>query len=188
MKEPKQYWPVDGHTKEIQQAVLAEYRGGIFHIPKDALEVKPLPPKEGFAVVAILDDSGKAIDSEYIEDHRGTTIYDESDCTKSEVVSELGLIKGGFTPDKPLTIFDERIDDKWVTNESNKYIAEYDRVDSTRRALYSQMVSPLMEEASMKQLIGTEEALLEVQELQTQALAAREKIQADNPWPTPPEA
>ncbi|AQM21491.1 hypothetical protein [Vibrio anguillarum] len=184
MIEPKQYWPVDGHTKEIQQAVLSEYRGGIFHIPKDALEVQPLPPKEGFAVVAILDDSGKAIDSEYIEDHRGTTIYDESDCTKSEVVSELGPIKGGFTPDKPLTIFDERIDDKWVTNESNKYIAEYDVVDSKRRALYTQISDPLYFEAYRAKDDGD---IAKYEDFKAQADAAVDKIKTENPWPINPE-
>ena len=187
MTEPKQYWPVDGQTKEIQQAVLAEYRGGIFHIPQNALEVQPLPPKQGFAVVAILDESGKAIDSEYIEDHRGTTIYDESDCTKSEVVSELGPIKAGFTPDKPKTEFDERINGVWVTNESNKYIAEYNQVDDARRAAYFQVVTPLIDEAKIKRdLIKTPEAIAEADELEQQALVARQKIQTENPWPTPP--
>jgi len=186
-KEAKYYYPIDKQTKEVLGPVKAEYRGGMYHMPKDALQSEPLPPKQGFAVVAVLDDSGKAIDSEYIEDHRGTTIYDESNCTKSEVISELGPIKEGFTPDKPLTEFDDRINGAWVTNESNKYIAEYNQVDDTRRAAYFQVVTPLIDEAKIKRdLIKTPEAISEADELEQQALAARLKIQSENPWPTPP--
>ena len=182
-KEAKYYYPIDKQTKEVLGPVKAEYRGGMYHIPKDALQSEPLPPKQGFAVVAVLDDSGKAIDSEYIEDHRGTTIYDESDCTKSEVVSELGPIKAGFTPDKPLTIFDERIDGKWVTNESNKYIAEYDQVDRARRAAYREVSDPLYIEAWRKESKGLVD---EATDFRQQADAAVELIQSEHPWPTPP--
>lgn len=183
----KVYYPIDKQTKEVLGPVKAEYRGGMYHIPKDALQSEPLPSKQGFAVVAILDESDTAIDSEYIEDHRGTTIYDESNCTKSETVSEIGPIKAGFTPDKPQTPFDEWINDAWVTNESNKYIAEYNQVDDARRAAYFQVVTPLIDEAKIKRdLIKTPEAIAEADELEQQALAARHKIQTENPWPTPP--
>ncbi|WP_418114560.1 hypothetical protein RJD40_20730 [Vibrio scophthalmi] len=185
MKEPKQYWPVDGQTKEIKQAVLAEYRGGFFHIPQNALEVHPLPPKEGFAVIAILDDSGKAINSEYIEDHRNTRIYDESDCTKSEVVFELGPIKDGYTQTKPLTDFDEWINNTWVTNESNKYIYDYALNDAKREVLYRQLTDTLEIEYARKVRQGkTGDALIlseRIDELES-------KIKADNPWPIPPQA
>ena len=186
-KDVKYYYPIDKQTNELLPSVTAEYRGGIYHIPRDALQSEPLPPKQGFAVVAVLDESGKAIDSEYIEDQRGTTIYDESDCTKSEVVSGLGPIKEGFTPNEPQTEFDEYINDSWVTNESNKYIAEYNQVDDARRVAYFQMVTPLIDEAKIKRdLIKTPEAIAEADELEQQALAARQKIQTENPWPTPP--
>lgn len=184
----KEYWPINKTTLEVLSMCKAEYRGGLYHIPKDALESEPLPPKKGFAVVAVLDESGKAIGSEYIEDYRGTTIYDESDCTKSEMVSELGPIKDGFTPDKPLTEFDERINGAWVTNETTKYTFEYNKVDAARRNAYFQVVTPLIDEAKIKRyLIKTPEAIAEADELEQQALVARQKIQSENPWPTPPE-
>lgn len=183
-KEAKYYYPIDNQTNEVLAPVKAEYRGGMYHIPRDALQLEPLQPKQGFAVVAVLDESGKAIDSEYVEDHRGTTIYDESDCTKSEVVAELGPIKKGFTPDKPLTIFDERINGKWKTNQSNKYIAEYNQIDDKRRALYSKMCDLLKMEA-MDLIDEGKEA--EALQLKQQALAAKQKIKTENPWPTPPE-
>lgn len=186
-KEDKYFYPIDKQTKEVLPHVKAEYRGGMYHIPRDALQSEPIPPKQGFAVVAVLDKSGKAIDSEYLEDHRGTTIYDKLDCTASEVVSELGPIKDGFTPDKPLTAWDEWINDAWVTNESDKYIAEYNLVDDARRNAYFQMVTPLIDEAKIKRdLINTPESIAEAEQLEQQALAARLKIQSENPWPVPP--
>ncbi|MBY7871707.1 hypothetical protein KW423_11475 [Vibrio fluvialis] len=184
MNAPKQFWPVDRQTREVHRVVLAEYRGGMYHIPKDALESEPLPLKKGFAVVAVFDELGKAVDSVYIEDYRGTTIYNEFDCTKTEVVTELGSIKVGFTLVKPITVFDEWIDNAWVTNQSNKYIAEYDQVDSARRAAYREVTDPLYMEAWRKESKGlVDEAAV----FRQQADAAVELIQAENPWPTPPE-
>ncbi len=185
----KIYYPVDGQTKEILEAVIAEYRGGMYHIPRDALQSEPLAPKSGFAVVAVFDESGKAVGSEYIEDCRGTIIYNESDCTQAEKLSVLGAIKVGFTTDKPLTKFDEYVNGSWVTNESNKYIDEYNRVDDARRTAYSQTITPLMDESKIKRdLIKTPKAVAEADELDKQILAARKKIQAANPWPELSEA
>ncbi len=183
MKE-KFYYPIDIKTKEILIPVKAEYRGGMHHIPRDALMSEPLPSKQGFAVVAVLSESGKVIDSEYIEDHRGTTIYDESDCTKSEVIYELCSIKVVFTPDQPLKELDEWSGDGWITNQSNKYIAEYDQVDSARRAAYREVSDPLYMEAWRKESKGLSD---EAEAFRQQADAAVELIQAEHPWPTPPE-
>ncbi|EGU33932.1 hypothetical protein VII00023_17404 [Vibrio ichthyoenteri ATCC 700023] len=181
----KKYWPINKTTLEVLSMCKAEYRGGLYHIPKDALESEPLPPKQGFAVVAVLDESGKAIDSEYIEDHQGTMIYDESDCTKSEMVSELGPIKEGFTPDKPLTEFDERTNGVWVTNETNKYLHDYASTDAKREASYRQLTDKLEIEYARKVRQGkTEEALIlseRINELESQ-------IKENNPHPTPPQA
>ncbi|NRB68758.1 MAG: hypothetical protein HRU48_15525 [Vibrio sp.] len=182
-KDVKYYYPIDKQTNELLPSVTAEYRGGMYHIPRDALQSEPLPPKQGFAVVAVLDESGKAIDSEYIEDHRGATIYDESDCTKSEVVSELGPIKEGFTPDKPLTEFDERIEGVWQTNLSNKYIHDYAQVDATRSALYTQLTDPLESELARKQRQGKTDAVKVLSERINELEA---KIKAENPYPTAP--
>ncbi|MFA0054949.1 hypothetical protein [Vibrio echinoideorum] len=180
----KIYYPIDNKTQEVLNPVKAEYRGGLYHIPKDALESEPLSPKQGFAVVAVLDESGKAIDSEYIEDHRGKTIDDESDCTNSESVFELGLVKAGFTIEQPSTQFDEWINGVWVTNQSNKYIAEYNHADDVRRGLYSQICDPLKSEAIDKADDGYND---EANALKRQAREAKKKIQAEHPWPTPPQ-
>lgn len=181
MKE-KIYYPISKQTKEVLAPVKAEFRGGMYHIPKDALEFEPLPSKQAFAVVAVLDGSGKAVDSKYIEDHRGMTIFDESDCTKSEVVSKLGPIKDGFTPDKPLTIFDKRTNGIWVTDENNKYIYDYASTDANREASYRKLTDSLEIEYARKIRQGkTEEALI----LSVRINELEAKIKADNPWPTP---
>ncbi|MDA0148866.1 hypothetical protein [Vibrio sp. LaRot3] len=179
----KKYWPINKTTREVLAMCEAEYRGGMFHIPKNALQSAPLPPKQGFAVIAVFDESGKAIASEYIEDHRGATIYDESDCTKSKVVSELGKIKEGFTPDKPLTEYDERTNGEWVTNESNKYIHDYALVDAKRAALYSELTDPLETEYARKVRQGKNE---EAQILDDRIDELELKIKSENPYPTPP--
>ena len=152
--------------------------------PRDALLIKPLPEKKGFVVCVCDFENGRPTATEYVEDHRGMVIYDKSDCTRSEVVSELGPIKEGFTPDKPLTVFDERVNGKWVTNQSNKYIAEYDQVDSARRVAYREVSDPLYMEAWRKESKGLVD---EAAAFRQQADAAVELIQTENPWPTPPE-
>ncbi|MEZ8483106.1 hypothetical protein [Vibrio splendidus] len=179
--QEKYYYPINKQTKEVLEPVEAVYRGGVFHIPNDALQSKPLEPKDGFAVIAVLDEFGKAIYSDYIEDHRGLVIYDQQDCSKSETVTELGEIKEGFTLDKPTTAFDEWNGTAWVTNQSNKYIAEYNQVDNARRAAYQNVSDPLYMEALRKEARGlTDDAA----DFRNQADAAVELIKAEFPWPT----
>ncbi|CAK3931348.1 Tail fiber assembly protein [Vibrio crassostreae] len=106
---------------------------------------------------------------------------------ESKVFDDVSLVTDEYTLEKLLTQWDEWINDAWVTNESNKYIAEYNQVDDARRAAYFQVVTPLIDEAKIKRdLIKTPEAIAEADELEQQALAARQKIQTENPWPTPP--
>lgn len=121
------------------------------------------------------------------EDYRGLVVYDKLNCVNSKIVSQLGAIEDGWTLKIPQSRFDEWINGAWVTNESNKYIAEYNQVDDARRAAYFQMVTPLIDEAKIKRdLINTPESIAEAEQLEQQALAARLKIQSENPWPTPP--
>lgn len=179
----KIYYPIDKQTQEVLACVKAEYRGGMYHIPKNALQSEPLPPKHGFAVIAVLNGLGEAIHSEHIEDHRGTTIYDESDCTKSEVVSELGPIKENFTADQPSTKFDKRRSGVWVTDKKSQFIYEYDRTDSVRRTLYTQQCDPLYSKAGREHRNGNV-ALAEA--LYTQADLLAKKIEMENPFPINP--
>ena len=97
---------------------------------------------------------------------------------------DASLVTDEYTLEKPLTQWDEWINNAWVTNESNKYIAEYDQVDSARRAAYREVSDPLYMEAWRKESKGLVD---EAAAFRQQADAAVELIQTENPWPTPPE-
>ena len=176
MTEIKYYYPVSAENEVSQLAVVIQKRGGILHIPNGALTVKPLAPKIGFAVIAKNDLSG----TEYIRDFRGKEIYSIND-RSSHIISELGAIKEGWTLDKPTTEFDTWINDAWVTDIQAEFEANINRIDSSRRSLYSSMSDPLISEANIERLQGNESAAVE---LENQAIAAREKIRTENPWPT----
>ncbi|MDC5723087.1 hypothetical protein [Vibrio europaeus] len=102
---------------------------------------------------------------------------------ESKVFGDASLVTEEYTLEKPLTQWDEWINNAWVTNEINKYIAEYNQIDDKRRALYSQMCDPLKMEAMDLMDEGKE---VEALQLKKQALAAKQKIKTENPWPTPP--
>ncbi|ENB4393898.1 TPA: phage tail protein [Vibrio cholerae] len=112
------------------------------------------------------------------------TIWNCEDYSRKEI-DEQELIPEGWTDKERKTAFDRWIDGEWVTDISAKYIAEFDQVDNLRRSLYFAMVDPLVSEANIKRLQGKE---AEAIELERQAIAAREKIQRDHPWPVNPEA
>lgn len=102
---------------------------------------------------------------------------------ESKVFDDASLVTDEYTLEKPLTQWDEWINDAWITNESNKYIAEYDQVDSARRAAYREVSDPLYMEAWRKESKGL---IDEATDFIQQADAAVELIQTENPWPTPP--
>lgn len=102
---------------------------------------------------------------------------------ESKVFADASLVSDEYTLEKPATQWDEWINDVWVTNKSNQYIAEYNQIDNVRRGQYAQMCDPLIAEANIKRLQGFED---DAQAIETQTLAVRDKIQAANPWPTPP--
>ncbi|EMA3786680.1 phage tail protein [Vibrio cholerae] len=112
------------------------------------------------------------------------TIWNYEDYSRKEI-DEQEVIPEGWTDKERKTAFDRWIDGEWVTDISAQYIAEFDQVDNLRRHLYFIMVDPLVSEANLKRLQGKE---AEAIELERQAIAAREKIQRDHPWPVNPEA
>ncbi|MGF1805853.1 hypothetical protein L4C31_11450 [Aliivibrio sifiae] len=143
-------------------------------LPESYSLIEPPKSDEGF-VVQLIDDAWQQI-----EDHREQLIYDCSDCTLYEEVEVIGVIKEGFTLNKPLTPYDEWIDNQWITNQSNKHIADFNQIDEMRRGLYSRACDPLIAEANIKRLQGDEQAALD---MEAQALAARLEIQHQYPWP-----
>ena len=110
--------------------------------------------------------------------------YLKADGTQTKEFDDKSLLTDDYTLIKPQTLFDEWINSAWVTNQRNKYIAEYDQVDSARRAAYREVSDPLYMEAWRKESKGL---VNEAAAFRQQADAAVELIQAENPWPTPPE-
>lgn len=179
----KYYYPINSETKEVLNPVLAQFRGGIYHIPRNSLTVEPLPKKAGFAVVAVLDKNGIPVGSEYKEDNRGLTVYDKSNCLNSDEVSELGQVKEGFTKLAPASNFDKWDGEKWVTDVDAKYIHDYAQVDEVRSLLYSQLTDSLENELARKKRQGK---LDEVKILSDRIDEIEMKIKIDNPWPIKP--
>ncbi|PSU35406.1 hypothetical protein [Photobacterium phosphoreum] len=102
----------------------------------------------------------------------------------SKDIADISDIEKDYTEQKPVTVFDEWIAGQWVTNLEKQYQYDYNQVDDVRRALFTQYVDPLLAEASIKKTQDLkEESALYVQ----QALALRQKIQDENPWPLLPQ-
>ena len=180
----KQYWSFNKETLIINQNGLPiKKRAGQDLYPRTALLTKPLEPKDGYQVLAVLDENGCAIDSEYVENHREKTIYNTQDFKQSKTVEKLGAIEDGWTLLKPATQFDEWLNDAWVTNEQAQYEAQVQQVDATRRALYLN-VDALRNEAAMIRAVEGDET--KAADYEEQAKALYLKIREDNPWPTPP--
>lgn len=180
----KLYWLFNKETLIINQtALIAQKRAGQDLHPRTALLTKPLEPKDGYQVLAVLDENGCAIVSEYVEDHREKTIYNTQDCTQSKAVEKLGSVEDGWTLLKPATQFDEWIDNTWVTNEQAQYEAQVQQVDATRRSLYLN-VDALRNEAAMIRAVEADET--KAADYEEQAKALYLKIRDDNPWPEPP--
>nr|MBF4391402.1 phage tail protein [Vibrio anguillarum] len=95
------------------------------------------------------------------------------------------LVTDDYTLNVPATRFDEWINDEWLTNQSNKYIVEYDTVDSVRRNLYLQVSDPLYNKARRLERNGE---IDKANDYYAQADASVIKIEAQNPWPINPLA
>ncbi|PKF50931.1 hypothetical protein AT251_07915 [Enterovibrio nigricans] len=172
----------DKETRIVNHTAISVFNGSMMaEYPSTALTVHPLPVKaNNVVVVCEIDEHGKPHATQYMDDHRGKTIWLKSDCSQSKQVSELGSITDDWTLFEPETLYDEWINDAWVTNISNQHMAEYNKVDTNRRYLYSQISDPLYFESDREKRQGNLEL---AQALESQADAAVEKIKAENPWP-----
>lgn len=183
------YYTYDKETLVVNQIGISSTRfSAIPEHPRDALLVKPLEEKDGFAVIVCNFENGRPTDTEYVEDHRGKTIYDISDCTVSKTVTKLGEIEVGFTLSKPSSQFDiwDNTNDNWQLDTQKKYEHDYQVVNNTRESLYVEMVDRLRNEArSIREIENDEEKALNYE---SQANAAYLKIREDNPWPAVPSA
>lgn len=70
-----------------------------------------------------------------------------------------------------------------LKNEHDVYQEQYKVVDDKRQAEYTARVRPYLEEADIKKHMGAQDEYTRLMDL---AVQEREKIQTENPWPTPP--
>ncbi|EMK5462986.1 DUF4376 domain-containing protein [Vibrio cholerae] len=87
------HWTIDKETREVIGCGDTDK----WNMPRNVLLVDPLPPKEGFAVVAKTDLSG----TEYVSNYRGKTIYNKVNPLESKQVENLGEIEEGWTLTRP---------------------------------------------------------------------------------------
>ncbi|MCY9802698.1 hypothetical protein OTK51_04550 [Vibrio scophthalmi] len=179
------YFTYDKESHIVNHTPISVLNGSLMaEYPSTALTVQPLPEKEGSVVmVCDFDEHGKPHSTLYLQDYRDKAIWNQSDCTQSKQVSDLGDIEDGWTLLKPTTEFDEWIDGLWVTNLSNQYIFNYNQVDDARRRVYITVINPLELEAQRKERQG-ETAIAE--DYYRQADAAKVEMEKAHPWPVQP--
>lgn len=71
------------------------------------------------------------------EDHRGETAYD-IDNGDPVVIDYIGSIREGFTPDAPLTPFDEWIDGEWVADAEAQHAFDVEAAESRKDLLITE--------------------------------------------------
>jgi len=114
----------DEKTKEFiveSEATESPLEKGVYLIPANATNIKPLVLKDGFAIC--FKENKKW---EYQEDNRDKTVYSTKDKTSSKV-DYLGSIKEGFTLLKPNDEFDKWNGSSWEVDKQAKkenYIIE----------------------------------------------------------------
>ncbi|NOI32312.1 hypothetical protein [Vibrio coralliilyticus] len=75
-------------------------------------------------------------------------------------------------------------DSSWrLKTAQDVYQEQYKTVDDKRQSEYTQRVRPHLEEADIKKHMGQQDEYSRLMDL---AVQEREKIQTENPWPTPP--
>lgn len=137
----KLYWPIDSQTNEVSlEPIKAVFRGGMYHIPKSVLKVAPLPQKAGFAVVASEGFKG----TEYVQDHRGETIYNTTDGREKKTIATLGEIAEDWTLDIPTGLFDEWTANGWQYSQDKERPVKI----ATERYWRDQALTPLLQRIS----------------------------------------
>ncbi|MFB9134243.1 hypothetical protein ACFSJQ_06025 [Vibrio olivae] len=175
------FWTFDEDTLEVNPVAVELIRQSkMDEYPKRALLTEPLPKVEGKAVIVSKFEHGRPTTTKYVTDLRGETLYSIEDCSVTQTMETLGDVPKGWTAEEPSSQYCTWQDGQWTVDTSAKHIAEFNQVDEARRDHYAQMVDPLIAEAVIKRLQGDEDG---AKALEQQALGARAKIQAENPWP-----
>lgn len=118
-----------------------------------------------------------------VKQHQVSAIAYNKQTQKQQLFDDESLVTDDYTLLKPITKFDEWLNDTWVTNKQAQYEAQVQQVDATRRSLYLN-VDALRNEAHMIRMVEEDEAKAADYEQQARALYL--KIRDENPWPESP--
>lgn len=126
-----------------------------------------------------------------VKQRQVSTIAYNKQTQKQQLFDDESLVTDDYTLLKPVTQFDEWINNAWVTNKQTQYEAQVKQVDATRRSLYLN-VDALRNEAAMIRMLSTDETKAadeaKAADYERQAKDLYLKIRNENPWPTAPTA
>ncbi|MGL5282945.1 MAG: tail fiber assembly protein [Plesiomonas shigelloides] len=161
-----------------------------------AIEGCGLPPRAcfdipeqrvGFAAVRNADDS----DWDYVEDHRGDTVY-STETGIEQTVSGLGPYSHDVTPLKPATSHDKWDGSKWVTDAASQKAEQVSQADTVKSSLQREAedaIKPLERAKSLSIATPQELAILTEWEKYTVYLMRVDTSTAPNiTWPVKPAA
>jgi len=127
-------------------------------VPGHSTLQPPLSNKNGYAIVFSLEKNEWV----YVEDHRGTAVYDKESQYMS-TVDYLGPIDNKVTTKKPATIYDVWDGDQWKTNtdaQKESLIAQAENQKTSLLDLATQKIAPLQDAVDLDMATEDEKAQL----------------------------
>ncbi|MGY0154851.1 tail fiber assembly protein [Edwardsiella tarda] len=122
----------DGDTREYLSP-SNEYLPIGVGIPAHSATDAPGVQRDGFAICRAHDGVGW----EYIEDHRGETVYD-TETRQPMVITRPGAYANNVTTIAPLTPYDKWNGERWVTDMSAQHAADVMDAEQKKKALLSE--------------------------------------------------
>lgn len=156
-------------------------------MPGDSTDIDPGEGATG--MVSVFGGDGW----NWLEDHRGNTVYSTEDGTASEV-GYIGEIKEGFTTIEPRTNYDKWDGEKWVTDSEEQHAADVATAEAEKQSAIDQANDYMNSKqwpgkAAMGRLKDTEKEQYNLWLDYLDALEAVDTSSApDINWPVAPEA
>jgi len=179
--EKQPYWTYDTNTMIINTNVkMAEFRGGMYHKPRNSIIDEPPEDKDGFVIVLGSD----LLSMDYVEDNRGTEVTSTDGDYTVSVISELGPIPEGTTITPRPSEFHNWVDGEWTVDTFAEYEAQYQEVRDTRESLFDSTTDNLDSKANVARKRGLDEKADEYDAL---LLVEYDRIVSENPYPDIPD-
>ncbi|HEY2452322.1 MAG TPA: tail fiber assembly protein [Scandinavium sp.] len=175
----------DGENREFISSTVEFISVGV-GLPASACIDAPLDTKDGFAVCRTAGLDGW----EYIEDHRGETVYD-TETGQIVAISAPGEYADTVTTIAPSTPYDRWNGDEWVTDKSEQQQGQIQEADQKKAALLSEAkntISLWQTELQLGIISDEDKASLIAWMQYIQALKAVDtSVAPDIKWPVKPE-